>query len=111
MVPRLGKNLLPRAFFRRNHNSGCYPLFIEIPKLVLHLCEFFKSSPWIFISFKQNDRDRYGYWLIIGLWFMKKWKNCQSLKQLTMADSKEIEATFLYKLAEKQVNFMLYNFF
>jgi hypothetical protein len=42
---------------------------------------------------------------------MKKWKNCQSLKQLTMADSKEIEATFLYKLAEKQVNFMLYNFF
>lgn len=32
---------------------------------------------------------------------MKTWKKCQSIKQMTLSDSKELENTFIYKLAHK----------
>lgn len=34
-----------------------------------------------------------------GLWVMKTWKKCISLKQLTLSDTKDIENSFIYQLA------------
>lgn len=34
-----------------------------------------------------------------GMWFLSKWKKSESLTQLSMADSKNIEDSFLYKLS------------
>ncbi|EAR94467.2 serine esterase, putative (macronuclear) [Tetrahymena thermophila SB210] len=35
-----------------------------------------------------------------GIWILKRWKKSTSLQQLTMADSKDIENTFLYRLSK-----------
>lgn len=35
-----------------------------------------------------------------GIWILKRWKKSASLQQLTMADHKDIENTFLYKLSK-----------
>jgi len=35
-----------------------------------------------------------------GLWFMNKWKKSASLSQLRMADGKNLEDCYLYRLAQ-----------
>lgn len=39
--------------------------------------------------------------LLLGLWFMQKWKKSGSLLQLTCRDNSDPRQTFLYKLSKK----------
>jgi len=40
-----------------------------------------------------------------GLWVLKKWKKNTCLTQLTMADSKKLEETVIYKLSKAKVTY------
>lgn len=38
-----------------------------------------------------------------GFWLLKKWKNSQSLNELSMSDSSKVEDSYLYKLSKAKV--------
>ena len=46
-----------------------------------------------------------------GIWILQKWRKSQCLTQLSMADSKMIEDTFLYKLSLSKVDSIKINNF
>lgn len=66
-------------------NTGRCRLISEIPYTVI-----VKVNRILWINF-----------LLLGLWFMQKWKKSGSLLQLTCRDHSDPRQTFLYKLSKK----------
>ncbi|KRX10279.1 hypothetical protein PPERSA_09663 [Pseudocohnilembus persalinus] len=76
-----------------------------------HSSKMVDAAPQIYKNFVKNQFECVDHyhkkqqWFIPtsyihgGLWFMKQWKKCPSLNQMTLTDSKQIENTFIYKLA------------
>lgn len=53
---------------------------------------------WMRVDFKS-----YFYFIFLGLWIFKKWKQIVSLQQLSLDESKKTEETYLYQLSITEV--------
>ena len=62
----------------------------------------------LFYSFTSLSSPHVGYnyssskLVDVGLWMINYWKKCQSIMQLTMADSQNIEECLLFQLSKKK---------
>ncbi|EGR33266.1 serine esterase, putative [Ichthyophthirius multifiliis] len=95
---QLGSKKLQRLSFV-GHSLGGLIIRSALPHLQ-DLEQYFHafitfSTPHLGFMFSQSKMVN------AGLWFMKTWNNTYSLKQMTMAETKQIEDTFIYRLAFK----------
>lgn len=79
------------------HSLGGLIIRAALPHLEEYKDKFYTyislSSPHLGYMFHSNTLFN------AGMWFLKKWKNSQSLTQMSMTDASEIEETCLYKLS------------